>query len=125
MSRSFFYLGQLSFMINNVFSYEKLGQSKPNFMWIILRKGESKFVFGPGHMYKMVRMPVYGKIFFLQNLWTDSMKLVRSIGDSRSMLFFLDQHDRSHRHLSKTKPQLSVLWTIGHLFFFTQLLFHL
>ena len=40
-------------------SLKPLGQSKPNFMWSLLGKGERKN--GPGHMTKMAAMPIYGK----------------------------------------------------------------
>ena len=39
-----------------------LCQSKPNFMWTLLGKGErNKCINGPGHMTKMAAMPIYGK----------------------------------------------------------------
>ena len=39
-----------------------LGQSKPNFMWSILRKRENKFILnGPGHMTKMAAMAIISK----------------------------------------------------------------
>ena len=39
-----------------------LGQSKPNFMWSLLGKGEQEFyINGPGHMTKMAAMYIYGK----------------------------------------------------------------
>ena len=45
-----------------------LGQSKPNFMWNILRKREKVYINGPGHMTKMVAMAINSKktlkIFF-------------------------------------------------------------
>ena len=37
------------------------GQSKLNFMWNILRKGERKFIFGLGHMIMIVAMAVESK----------------------------------------------------------------
>ena len=42
---------------------EPLGQSKPNFMWNILRKGVGVKVYisGPGHITKMVAMAINGK----------------------------------------------------------------
>ena len=43
-------------------SLKPLGQSKPNFMWSILRKEEQKFILkGPGHMTKMAVMTINSK----------------------------------------------------------------
>ena len=38
-----------------------LGQSKPNFMWSILRRGTKVNINHLGHMTKMAAMPIYGK----------------------------------------------------------------
>ena len=39
-----------------------LSQSKPNFMWSLLGKGERNvYINGPGDMTKMAAMPIYGK----------------------------------------------------------------
>ena len=44
-------------------SLKPLGQSKPNFMWSILKKRGRKYINGPGNMTKMaaMSMPIYGK----------------------------------------------------------------
>ena len=43
------------------FSLKPLGQSKPNFMWSLLWKGEKVYIKGPGHMTKMAATPIYDK----------------------------------------------------------------
>ena len=58
-----------------------LGQSKPNFMWSILRKRENKFILnGPGHMTKMAAMAIISKkhirIFSSRTRWPVILKLV-------------------------------------------------
>ena len=57
-------------------SQKPLGRSKPNFMWSLLGKGETKVcINGPGHMTEMAAMPIYGKnpskIFFSINRLAD------------------------------------------------------
>ena len=39
---------------------KQLGQSKPNFMWSLLGKADTKANIN-GHMTKMAAMPIYGK----------------------------------------------------------------
>ena len=42
-------------------SLKLLSQSKPNFMWSILRKGERVYINDPGHMTKMAAMAINSK----------------------------------------------------------------
>ena len=45
-------------------SLKRLGQSEPNFMWSILRKGnENLFINGQGHMTKMAAMAINSQNF--------------------------------------------------------------
>ena len=49
--------------VNNVqtSSLKPLGQSKTNFIWSLLGKGEKVYINGQGHMAKMAATPIYGK----------------------------------------------------------------
>ena len=60
MSRS--YIHVYFHNIETTFPLKPLGQSKPNFMWSILRKNDKKvYINGPGHMTKMAAMAINSK----------------------------------------------------------------